>query len=467
MSRPIPVILSGDAGSQLWPLSRELMPKQLLRLAGEHTPLQQTALRLGQPPLIVCNFEHRFVIAEQMREIGITPLAMIIEPVGRNTAPAATVAALMLATKDPDALMLIMPSDHMLGNPVAFQAAIELAIPLASAGRMVAFGVTPTSPNTSYGYIKAEAGEHEIDNFVEKPSLAAAEDYLRSGDYLWNSGIFLVSAGLYLEEMQTHAPDMLAACRLALDEGQSDLFFFSLDNDAFSGIQGQSIDRVVMERSNRLAVVQLDFGWSDIGSWSSLWDEAPKDTKGNALIGDVTALNSTGCYIRSQNQLVAGIGLKNLVVMVTDDAVLVADRSHDQDVAVMVATLKGRGRPEVTQGKRGWRPWGWFETIEEGLRFKVKQIHVEPGAKLSLQKHWHRSEHWVVVKGTALVTCGDKEFVLRENESTFIPATIRHRLENPGKVPLLLIEVQSGEYVGEDDIVRLEDIYGRDHGCPV
>ncbi len=461
MSLPIPVILSGDAGAQLWPLSRELMPKQFLKLAGEFTPLQDAALRLGRPPLVVCNFEHRFIVAEQLREIHVKPLGIVIEPVGRNTAPATAVAALMLADDD---LMLLMPSDHMVSDPIAFRDAIDRAIPLARSGHMVAFGITPTSPNTAYGYIKPGQplpGGHEVDTFIEKPSLATAQDYLHSGGYLWNSGIFLLPVNLFLKELEAFAPGMIAACRLALDEGQSDLFFFSLGNEAFSRIHGHSIDRAVMERSTRLAVVELDFGWSDIGSWATLWQDAPKDADGNTLIGDVAAWNSSGCYLRSQNQLVAAIGLKDLVVVSTDDAILVADKSHGHEVAAMVAALKEKGRTEAVQGTRGWRPWGWFETIEEGTRFKVKQIHVEPGAKLSLQKHWHRSEHWVVVKGTALVTRGDETFVLRENESTFIPATIQHRLENPGKVPLLLIEVQSGEYVGEDDIVRLDDVYGR------
>jgi len=461
---PIPVILSGGTGTRLWPLSRERMPKQLLKLVGGHTLLQETALRLGSPPVVVCNVEHRFIVAEQLREIDIEARAVVVEPIGRNTAPAAAVAALMLAESDPDALMLLMPSDHLVADREAFRHAVAIAVPLARDGRMVAFGIAATDPNTGYGYIKAGAalvGGHEVERFVEKPDLATAQGYLASGDYVWNSGIFLLPVGLFLAELDAHVPGMVEACRAALADGRSDLFFFRLDEKAFAAIDGQSIDRAVMERSDKVAVVPVAMGWSDVGSWSALWRETPKDDSGNAVIGDVLALDSSGCYLRSERHLIAAIGLRDLVVVVTDDAVLVADKARDQEVKAVVDTLKRQGRAETIQGTRGWRPWGWFETIEQGERFRVKQIHVDPGAKLSLQKHWHRSEHWVVVRGTALVVCGDKSFVLRENESTFIPATIQHRLENPGKLPLRLIEIQSGEYVGEDDIVRLEDVYGR------
>jgi mannose-1-phosphate guanylyltransferase/mannose-6-phosphate isomerase len=464
MTTLVPVILSGGAGTRLWPLSRELMPKQLLKLAGDRTLLQDTALRLGSAPVVVCNHEHRFIVAEQLREIGIEPKALVIEPVGRNTAPAAAAAALMLADSDPNALMLLMPSDHLIADPEAFRRAVDVAIPLAQAGRLVTFGIRPTSPNTGYGYIKAGAmlgGGHVVERFVEKPDLATAEAYVASGDYTWNSGIFLLPVGLFLSELETFAPGILEGCRAALAKGRSDMFFFRLDDQSFAGIKGQSIDYAVMEPSTKVAVVPVEMGWSDIGSWSALWQESPKDADGNVTKGDVVMLNSSDCYVQSQGQLVAGIGLKDLVVVATDDAVLVAHKDHDQEVKAVVDALKRDGRSEATQGTRGWRPWGWFQTIEQGERFKVKQITVNPGAKLSLQKHWHRSEHWVVVKGTALVTCGDKSFVLRENESTFIPAGTAHRLENPGKVMLRLIEVQSGEYVGEDDIVRLDDAYGR------
>ena len=464
MTSLVPVILSGGAGTRLWPLSRELMPKQLLKLAGERTLLQDTALRLDQPPVVVCNHEHRFIVAEQLREVGIEPRAVVIEPVGRNTAPAAAVAALMLSRTDPDALMLLMPSDHLIADTPAFRRAVEAATPLALGGRLVTFGIRPTGPNTGYGYIKAGAplpGGAVVDRFVEKPDLATAETYVASGAYTWNSGIFLLPVGLFLAELEAHAPGMVDTCRAALAKGRSDMFFFRLDDGSFSSLAGQSIDYAVMEHSDKVAVVPVDMGWSDIGSWSALWQESAKDAQGNVVQGDVLALDSTNCYLRSQGQLVAAIGLKDLVVVATDDAVLVADKAHDQEVKAVVDALKREGRSEAAQGRRGWRPWGWFQTIDQGERFKVKQIHVDPGAKLSLQKHWHRSEHWVVVRGTAVVTCADTSFVLRENESTFIPAGTPHRLENPGKVPLRLIEVQSGEYVGEDDIVRLEDAYGR------
>ncbi len=464
MSSLVPVILSGGAGTRLWPLSRELMPKQLLKLTGERTLLQDTALRLGTPPVVVCNHEHRFIVAEQLREVGIEPKAVVIEPVGRNTAPAAAVAALILAESDPDALMLLMPSDHLIADTAAFRRAVEVAVPLAQGGRLVTFGIQPTGPNTGYGYIKAGAplpGGNMVERFVEKPNLATAERYVASGQYTWNSGIFLLPVGLFLAELETFAPGMVAGCRAARALGRSDMFFFRLDDDSFAGLTGQSIDYAVMEHSQKVAVVPVEMGWSDIGSWSALWQESPKDADGNAVQGDVLVLDSANCYLRSQGRLVAAIGLRDLVVVATDDAVLVADKAHDQEVKAVVDALKREGRSEATQGTRGWRPWGWFQTVEQGDRFKVKHIHVDPGAKLSLQKHWHRSEHWVVVRGTALVTCADTSFVLRENESTFIPAGTPHRLENPGKVPLRLIEVQSGEYVGEDDIVRLEDAYGR------
>ncbi|CUW37955.1 mannose-1-phosphate guanyltransferase [Magnetospirillum sp. XM-1] len=464
MTTLIPVILSGGAGTRLWPLSRELMPKQLLKLTGERTLLQDTALRLGVPPVVVCNVEHRFVVAEQLREVGLEPRAVVIEPVGRNTAPAAAVAALILTDSDPDGLMLLMPSDHLIGDVPAFHKALESAIPLAEAGRLVTFGIQPTNPNTGYGYIKrgkALDGGFEVERFVEKPDLATAETYVASGDYTWNSGIFLLPVRLFLDELSRHAPGMAESCKAAIDQGRSDLFFFRLDDKAFAAIAGQSIDYAVMEKSDKVAVVPVEMGWSDIGSWSALWQESGRDLDGNAIQGDVLALESSGCYLRSQGRLVAAVGVKDLVVIATDDAVLVADKARDQEVKAVVEALKREGRPEATQGTRGWRPWGWYQTVEQGERFKVKHIHVDPGAKLSLQKHWHRSEHWVVVRGTALVTCGDNTFVLRENESTFIPAGTNHRLENPGKVPLRLIEVQSGEYVGEDDIVRIEDDYGR------
>jgi mannose-1-phosphate guanylyltransferase/mannose-6-phosphate isomerase len=459
----IPVILSGGAGTRLWPLSRELRPKQLLPLTGDVTLLQDTAQRIAGRPFVVCNQEHRFIVAEQLREIGIEPRGIVIEPVGRNTAPAAAVAAL-LAERDPDALLLVMPSDHQVKDTAAFRAAVAKAVPLARAGMLVTFGIQPTEANTGYGYIRRGQpldGGFKVESFVEKPDRATAEAYLASGEYLWNGGIFLFAASTYLAELGKRLPEMVAQCRTALADGASDLFFFRLADAAFAAIKGQSIDYAVMEHTDRAAVVPVDMGWSDIGSWSALWQESSPDADGNVLLGDVLATATRNSYVRSEGRLVATLGVEDLVVVATDDAVLVADKAHDQDVKKIVEDLKAANRPEASQGTRCWRPWGWFQTIDDGARFRVKHIQVNPGSKLSLQKHWHRSEHWIVVTGTALVTCGDNTFMLRENESTFIPAGTVHRLENPGRVPLRMIEVQSGEYVGEDDIVRIEDDYGR------
>ncbi len=463
MAEVIPVILSGGAGTRLWPLSREMRPKQLLPLTGERTLLQQTAQRVGSRPIVVCNQEHRFIVAEQLREIGVEPRAIVIEPVGRNTAPAAAVAAI-LTEAEPDALLLVMPSDHQVKDTDAFRAAVDKAVPLARAGMLVTFGIQPAEANTGYGYIKrggALNGGFAVERFVEKPDRTTAETYLASGEYLWNGGIFLFSARAYLDELSKRLPAMVDRCRAALAEGASDLFFFRLAEAAFAAIAGQSIDYAVMEHTGQAAVVPVDMGWSDIGSFSALWAESPQDGDGNVLLGDVIASATRNSYVRSEGRLVATLGVENLVVVATDDVVLVADKAHDQDVKKIVEGLKAANRAEASQGTRVYRPWGWFQTIDDGARFRVKHIQVNPGSKLSLQKHWHRSEHWVVVTGAALVTCGDKTFQLRENESTFIPAGTVHRLENPGRVPLRMIEVQSGEYVGEDDIVRIEDDYGR------
>lgn len=453
----IPVILSGGAGTRLWPLSRELRPKQLLRINSELTLLQETAKRIGSKPMVVCNQEHRFIVAEQLRELGVEPRGIIIEPVGRNTAPAVAVTALLA---DPKALLLVMPSDHQVRDTEAFRRAVEQAIPLAEAGMLVTFGITPTEVNTGYGYIKRGEG-FTIERFIEKPDRVTAEGYLKSGQYLWNAGIFLFQAQVYLNELADYHPQMVAQCQAALDLGSRDLFFFRLAEEAFAAIAGQSIDYAVMEQTSKAAVVPVNMGWSDIGSWSALWQESSQDQSGNVLLGDVMAVDVEDSYLRSDGRLVAAIGVRDLIVVATDDAVLVADKAHDQDVKKVVERLKVAGRSEASQGRKTWRPWGWFQTIDDGNRYRVKHIQVNPGAKLSLQKHWHRSEHWVVVTGTAVVTCGDNTFTLRENESTFIPAGTLHRLENPGKLPLRMIEVQSGEYVGEDDIVRVDDDYGR------
>lgn len=459
-----PVILSGGAGTRLWPLSRELFPKQLHALGPRGSLLQATAARIAAAPLVVCNHEHRFIVAEQLREVGIAPAALLIEPFGRNTAPAAALAALKLSERDPAAMMLVMPSDHVIRDEAAFLDAIGKAAPLAADGNLVTFGINPTGPHTGYGYIARGAALGEgfrVAGFVEKPPLETAQAFVAAGTYDWNAGIFLFRADAWLAELDRHRPGIVAACREALAEGTADLFFQRLGEAAFGRAESISIDHAVMERTDRAAVVPVSMGWSDIGSWSAVWAEGPQDEDGNVALGEVVALGTTGSYLRTDKALLTVIGMTDVAVIATGDAVLVAPKSRDQEVRLLVEELKRRQRPEATIPLRTYRPWGWFQVVDEGPRFKVKHIQVNPGHKLSLQKHWHRSEHWVVVTGTAQVTCGGKDLLLRENESTFIPAGMPHRLENPGKVPLRMIEVQSGEYVGEDDIVRLDDVYGR------
>ncbi|NKB42853.1 MAG: mannose-1-phosphate guanylyltransferase/mannose-6-phosphate isomerase [Alphaproteobacteria bacterium] len=468
-----PVILSGGSGSRLWPLSREQFPKQLQALTGTHTLIQDTALRLGPEttpkvaaPIVVCNDAHRFIVAEQLRAVGIEPKAIIIEPEGRNTAPAIAVAAQVVAD-DPNALLLVMPSDHLIRQPEAFRVAVATAVPLAKDGKLVTFGITPSAASTAYGYVKQgdslHGGAFEVAAFVEKPDAKTAQSFLDSGDYSWNGGIFLFPAKIFLDELNRFEPDIAPKCQEALDKGSNDLFFFRLDAETFATVPSQSIDYGVMERTDKAAVVQVDMGWSDVGSWSALHDESEQDEDGNTLIGDVVSLDNKNTYVRSERQTTAVVGLEGAIVVVTDDAVLVTDRAHDQKVKDVVTHLRESGNDVATAHAKTYRPWGWFQTVDEGDRFKVKRIGVKPGAKLSLQKHWHRSEHWVVVKGAAQVINGDQEILLGENESTFIPAGTTHRLENPGKVDLEMIEVQSGEYVGEDDIVRLDDDYGREN----
>jgi mannose-1-phosphate guanylyltransferase / mannose-6-phosphate isomerase len=477
--RLYPVILSGGSGSRLWPLSREELPKQLQPLMSERSLLQETVLRLRsmprgarfsvQAPIIVCNEAHRFIVAEQLRAVNVEPKAIIIEPEGRNTAPAACVAALLLED-EPDALMFIMPSDHLVRKPEAFRIALATAVPVARENHMITFGIQPTAPSTAYGYIKRGATLPKasdlfaVERFVEKPDAATAAKFLKAGSYYWNGGIFMCSVGLFLSELDRNEPAIGPGCRAALKKGASDLFFFRLDAETFSKVPAQSIDYGIMEHTDRAAVVPVDMDWSDVGSWSALHAETEKDGAGNTFLGDVVAVDTTNAYVRSEKQLTAVVGVKDIIIVVTPDAVLVADKAHDQDVKKIVEKLKAEGRPEATAQARTYRPWGWFETMDEGRRFKVKRICVKPGAQLSLQKHWHRSEHWVVVTGTAVVTNGGKDFVLRENESTFISAGTVHRLANPGQVDLHMIEVQSGEYVGEDDIVRIADDYGRGSG---
>jgi mannose-1-phosphate guanylyltransferase/mannose-6-phosphate isomerase len=472
MSRIVPVILSGGSGTRLWPLSREHYPKQLLALAGELTMLQETAVRLDgaaeqAPALIVCNEEHRFLVAEQLRQIDRLPQDILLEPFGRNTAPALTLAALAVTAREPGAIMLVMPADHVIRDRVAFHAAVQKGRVEALAGRLVTIGIVPIQPETGYGYIRkgpmlASGGAYQIGHFVEKPDAATARAYMESGEYLWNSGIFMMAAAHWLEEIRRFRPDIADACMTAWQEGKRDMDFFRIDKDAFSHCPGESIDYAVMEKTDNAVVIPLDAGWSDIGAWSSLWEVSQHDADGNMQQGDVMAIHTRNALLIAQHRFVAAVGLEDVIVVETADAVLVAHKDHAQEVKTVVAELKKRKRTEHLMHRRVYRPWGHYEGIDMGERFQVKRITVNPGAALSLQMHHHRAEHWVVVKGTARVTRGDEVFFVTENESTFIPLGTRHRLENPGAIPLEIIEVQSGSYLGEDDIVRFEDRYNRD-----
>ncbi|MBO0737145.1 MAG: mannose-1-phosphate guanylyltransferase/mannose-6-phosphate isomerase [Alphaproteobacteria bacterium] len=467
-----PVILSGGSGTRLWPMSRALYPKQLLSLHGRGSLLQQTVRRVAErarfgPPLLVANEEHRFIIAEQLREIAVAPRALLLEPVGRNTAPAACVAALSLAETEPDALMLLMPSDHTVGDVEAFAGAIERAATAAQAGALVSFGIAPQRAETGYGYIRrgseldAAEGVFAVADFVEKPGPEQAQAYVVSGEHSWNSGIFLFPARVYLDELERLHPAMVAACRQALATAQRDSDFIRLGREAFSACAGDSIDYAVMERTRRAAVVPVSMGWSDVGSWDALWEMSPKDPSGNSIEGNVVAEETRNCYLRSEAGLVAAIGIEDLVVVKTADAVMVAPRNRTQEVKRLVARLVKDCREEADALPTVHRPWGTFTPLHNGQRVQVKHIMVKPGGKLSLQMHHHRAEHWVVVQGTAKIRRGAEEMMLSEDQSAYIPIGTAHRLENPGKIPLHLIEVQSGSYLGEDDIVRLEDSYGR------
>jgi len=469
MSKIVPVLLSGGSGTRLWPLSREMHPKQFLPLVGDHTMLQATWLRVARlasdaGPIVVANEAHRFVVAEQLQALHTTPAAIVLEPVGRNTAPAIAAAALEALRKTPDAVLLVLPSDHVVQTPESFHAAVRAALPAAAAGKLVTFGVVPRGPETGYGYIKAVPGNGEVpapvEAFVEKPDLARAQAYVASGDHFWNSGMFLFRADAYLAELERHAPAILAAVRASWSAARHDVDFTRLDADAFAASPSDSIDYAVMEKTEAAVVMPLDAGWSDVGSWASLREVSPQDAKGNAHHGEVVSIDCRNTYAYGE-RLIAMIGLEDTIVVETPDAILVGRSDRIQQVKDVVAELKSRGLPQAAWHRKVYRPWGAYDSIDNGPRHQVKRITVKPGGVLSLQMHHHRAEHWIVVSGTAEVTRGDDVLLLSENQSTYIPLGVTHRLRNPGKVPLELIEVQSGSYLGEDDIVRFEDTYGR------
>jgi mannose-1-phosphate guanylyltransferase len=492
----VPVILCGGTGTRLWPLSRASYPKQYWALAGnqEETLLQQTMLRLQGlhslgSPLLICNEDHRFIVAEQMRQINVDPAAILLEPMGRNTAPAVAVAALKATARGEDPLLLVLSADHVIRRPARFRAAINAGIPAAAAGRLVTFGIVPTAPETGYGYIEAaeplpvastahgsaadgqgddegdgttaHPGAVPIARFVEKPDRATAEQFLASGRFTWNSGMFLFRASTILAEMERLCPDVVSFCRSALEHDSADLEFLRLEREAFASCPNVAIDVAVMEKTDRGSVLPLNAGWSDVGSWSALWENSDRDSHGNVLRGRVLHKDARNCYLRSEHRLVVGLGVEDLVVVETDDVVLVAHRDRAQDIKAIVGRLESEGAPESRAHRRIYRPWGYYDGIVEGERWQVKKIQVKPGASLSLQMHHHRAEHWIVVQGTALVEKDGQQELVGENQSTYIPLGSRHRLSNPGKIPVEMIEVQSGPYLGEDDIVRFEDRYGR------
>lgn len=470
----IPVILSGGSGSRLWPLSRKLYPKQFLALTGELSLFQQTLQRLSfegmQKPAVVCNVEHRFIVNEQLDRIGGSTQAMLLEPFGRNTAPAVAMAALQMIAEGRDELLLVLPADHVIDDELALRKALELARVAAEEGEMVLFGIPAHSPETGFGYIKATRGEDgddlvpgafRVQQFVEKPDHERAAEFVRSGGYYWNSGMFLFRASRYLDELRTHEPDIYDTCVLALERSKAGNGVLTIDAGTFECCPDNSIDYAVMEKISRACVVPLAAGWNDVGSWSSLWDVQEKDSDGNVLKGDVVTHNSHNSFVHGTSKLVTLIGMDDVVVVETKDAVMIAHKSAVQDVKKLVNTLDARNRQETQSHCAVYRPWGSYDSVDNGHRHQVKHITVRPGAQLSLQMHHHRAEHWIVVSGTAQVTCDDKTFLLTENQSTYIPIASVHRLANPGKIPLEIIEVQSGSYLGEDDIERLEDVYGR------
>jgi len=450
-------------------MSRASLPKQLLALNGARTMIQDTVLRANManaaPPILLCSEGHRFLVAEQMQAIGIAPRAIVLEPMGRNTAPAAAIAAMLVGESDPTGIVLLLPSDHVVTNQPAFETAVGQAAAAARQGYIGTFGIAPTGAETGYGYIQRgtalTSGVDLVKRFAEKPDTATAQSYLASGDYLWNSGMFVFRADILLAELTRLEPEIVDACRASLKGAKRDLDFVRLDAAAFEKAKNMSIDYAVMERTAKAAVVPCEIGWSDVGAWSSLWSLQKRDENGNVLQGDVLVHDSRDSFVRNEKGLTALVGVHDLVVVVTEDAVLVADKARAQDVKAIVDQLKASGRTELSDHKVVFRPWGSYQGIDAGDGYQVKHIMVKPGGRLSLQSHKKRAEHWVVVQGTAQVTCDDTVFLLHENQSTFIPLGARHRLENPGKQPLRLIEVQSGSYLGEDDIVRYDDAYGR------
>lgn len=464
-----PVIMAGGNGSRLWPLSRKLNPKQFLPLANAELSMLQATLQRLQGldmavPRLICNEEHRFLAAEQLRVMGLEQANILLEPVGRNTAPAIALAALQASGEAEDPILLVLAADHLIQDVDAFHASIFTALPLAADGKLVTFGIVPSAPETGYGYIEKGTqvgGGFSVSRFVEKPDLATAQEYIASGRYFWNSGMFMFRASRYLDELQKFRPEILDACKKALDGGAQDLHFTRVDSKAFAACPEDSIDYAVMENTADAVMVALDAGWSDIGSWSALWDVGAKDAEGNVFKGDVIGQGTSNTYVYADSRLVATVGVENLVVVETKDAVLVAHKDRVQDVKKIVEQIKADGRHEHINHREVYRPWGVYDSIDNGERYQVKRITVKPGAKLSVQMHHHRAEHWIVVSGTAKVTNGEQTYLVTENQSTFIPIGQVHALENPGVIPLELIEVQSGSYLGEDDIVRFEDRYGR------
>ncbi|WDE12242.1 mannose-1-phosphate guanylyltransferase/mannose-6-phosphate isomerase [Thalassomonas haliotis] len=470
MSNFYPVILCGGSGTRLWPLSRKQHPKQFIKLTNDFTMVQNTIKRLPenvQPPIFICNEEHRFIVAEQAREVSVEAKSILLEPVGRNTAPAIALAAITALKENKDAVLLVLASDHNIKDEDKFRQAAQSAYQLAMQDKLVTFGIVPSNPHTGYGYIKRgeelspEASQYKVSEFVEKPDEATAKTYVDSGEYYWNSGMFVFKASKFLSELKAFRPDIYDACELAMQDVADDLDFTRVNKAAFEACPDESVDYAVMEHTAHAVVVPLDAGWSDVGSWSALWEESERDGNNNAIRGDVLTESTSNSYIQASNRLVSSIGLDNIVIIDTPDALLVANKDDVQNVKGIVDKLKGLERSEYIHHREVYRPWGKYDSVDSGGRFQVKRITVKPGAKLSVQMHHHRAEHWIVVSGTAKVRNGDKEFILTENESTYIPIGAVHSLENPGKLPLELIEVQSGSYLGEDDIVRLADKYGR------